>query len=255
MRMRPGPKASELIAQPSSGWHQMGSIPNPARSGEVITAPRFAAGNVRALSEWENCPATTDPNSEYAARAGRNVLRLRGVMVAILVVGVAPARAQTPTPDPAPVPAPPKPAVVEPAPVTTTESESQTPPRAQKKRHRSARTHKHRQRSPVSLTAIHPTFAEDVPPAISRPAGATITKTQLPVQLAVSERVASPLVLVLVLVLGVGSLVVAALSSVPEQTRHGMVARLIDHRGELTYLCLALLVGLGVGLLSALVAQ
>ena len=174
-------------------------------------------------------------------------MRLRGVMLAILVVGVAsaPARAQTPTPDPAPVPAPPTPAVVEPAPVTTTESESQTPPRAQKKRHR----------SPVSLTAIHPTFAEDVPPVISRPAGATMTKTQLPVQLAASERVASPLVLVLVLVLGVGSLVVVALLSVPEQTRHGMVARLIDHRGELAYVSLALLVGLGVGLLSALVAQ
>jgi hypothetical protein len=172
-------------------------------------------------------------------------LRLKGVIAVMLVVGVAPARAQTPTPDPAPVPPPPGPTVVEPAPLTTTETRPQERPRP----------HKNRHRSPVSITAIHPTFAEEVPRVISRPAGAAVTETRLPVQLAAAKGASSPLVLILVLLLGIGSLVVAALSSVPQQIRHGMAARLVDHRGELAYVCLTLLVGLGVGLLSALAAQ
>jgi hypothetical protein len=183
--------------------------------------------------------------------SGGMLVRSIGVIAAMFVFGIASAHAQTPTPDPAPVPAPPAapppsptPTVVERARVDTTEDQAKEP-----------RTHKRRHHSPARFTAIHPTFAEEIPRAVSRPAAAAPTQTRLPVRFAVSERSSSPLVLLLVLLLGVGSLVVAAVSSVPEHVLHEMPQRLANHQGEFASVCLALLFGLAIGLPSVLVVQ
>lgn len=187
-------------------------------------------------------------------------VRITGVALLACLISVSVASAQTPTPDPAPVPVPaPAPAppapppVVEPAPipVPTPQATPTTSPKAE----REPRVKRKVERKPV---AIHPTFAETVPNysgrstragavRVAAPAGAV--RASSPVA-AVPNPPGSPVVLVLVFLLGSASLVFVALKDVRIETLYAVQAAISGHRGEVAYVSLALILGLGIGLLA-----
>jgi hypothetical protein len=180
-------------------------------------------------------------------------VRITGVALLACLIGVSGASAQTPTPDPAPVPAPPAPPpVVEPtttAPEATSTSSAAPEPEPRVKRKA--------ERKPA---AIHPTFAETVPNYSGRPASVGAVRASAPVGAvrasaplaAAPSPHGSPIVLVLVFLLGSGSLVFVALKDVRVENLYAVQAAISDHRGQVAYVSLALVLGLGIGLLATL---
>jgi hypothetical protein len=196
--------------------------------------------------------------------AGGEVVFLRvsitGVALLACLIGVSVASAQTPTPDPAPVPAPP-PAPVPPAPApvvepTPTAASSPAPaPEPEPEAQPEPRVKRKVERKPA---ATHPTFAEKMPNYSRRSGRAGSVRVPAPVgdvraaaAVAIApDSHASPIVLVLVFLLGSGSLVFVALRDVRIETFYAVQAAISDHRGEVAYVSLALIFGLGIGLLA-----
>lgn len=106
--------------------------------------------------------------------------------------------------------------------------------------------------------AIHPTFAETVPNYSGRPASVGAVRASAPVGAvrasaplaAAPSPHGSPIVLVLVFLLGSGSLVFVALKDVRVENLYAVQAAISDHRGQVAYVSLALVLGLGIGLLA-----
>ena len=181
--------------------------------------------------------------------------RITGVVVLAFLVGASGAGAQTPSPDPAPVPPPPAPPVVEPAPTPEpipsepAVSEQNPAPKPQ---------HKHKERSaPVVQTTVHPTLAEEVPSFLSSRASASKTSVvpvSAPVVAATGSH-GSPVVLILVFILGSASLLVALLKDVSVERLDAVPLILTEHRGEVMYISSALLLGVGIGLFAAFSLQ
>jgi hypothetical protein len=179
--------------------------------------------------------------------AGEALLRARitGVAVLAYLVGASGAGAQTPSPDPAPVPPPPAP-VVEPTPkqVQTTPEPSASEP-APKPKH-------NEQPAPSVQTTAHPTLAENVPYFQSSRASApktSVVPAAAPL-VATTGSHGSPAVLILVFLLGSASLVLAALKDVPTERLGAVPIILSEHRGEVAYVALALLLGAAIGLFA-----
>jgi hypothetical protein len=190
--------------------------------------------------------------------AGEALLRARitGVVVLAYLVGASGAGAQTPSPDPAPVPAPPPPApVVEPTPTpvpTTSEPSASEPELKPKPRPK----HKEQPAPPVQTTA-HPTLAEDVPYFQSSRASApktSVVPAAAPL-VATTGSHGSPAVLILVFLLGSASLVLVALKDVPTERLGAVPIILSEHRGEVAYISLALLLGAAIGLFATFALQ
>jgi hypothetical protein len=188
--------------------------------------------------------------------AGEAVLRARitGVVVLAYLVGASGAGAQTPSPDPAPVPAPPPPApVVEPTPtpVPTTSEPSASEPEPKPK------PKPKEQPAPLVQTTIHPTLAEGVP--YFQSSRASVPKTSVvpaaaPL-VATTGSHGSPAVLILVFLLGSASLVLVALKDVPTERLGAVPIILSEHRGEVAYISLALLLGAAIGLFATFALQ
>jgi hypothetical protein len=183
--------------------------------------------------------------------AGEALLRARitGVVVLAYLVGASGAGAQTPSPDPAPVPAPPPPApVVEPTPtqVQTTPEPSASEPKPKPKP-------KHKEHpAPLVQTTAHPTLAENVPYFQSSRASApktSVVPAAAPL-VATTGSHGSPAVLILVFLLGSASLVLVALKDVPTERLGAVPIILSEHRGEVAYVTLALLLGAAIGLFA-----
>jgi hypothetical protein len=183
--------------------------------------------------------------------AGEVLLRARftGVAVLACLVGASSAGAQTPSPDPAPVPPPP---VVEPTPVpeptvpAPTVSEPTPKPKPKPEDQPAA----------VVDTALHPTFAVEVPYFEASRASApkeSVVPASAPIA-AVSGSHSSPIVLILVFLLGSASLLVALLKDVPVKRFEAVPIVLTEHR-EVMYTTAALLLGIGVGLLTIFALQ
>jgi hypothetical protein len=113
---------------------------------------------------------------------------------------------------------------------------------------------KHKRRPAQSeRVALHPTFAEKVPyfsTSSRRVPKTSVVPAAAPV-LAAAGSHGPPIVLILVFLLGSASLVVAALKDVSPQKMSSAVAILSDHSGELMYITIALLLGIGIGLVAA----
>jgi hypothetical protein len=190
--------------------------------------------------------------------AGEALLRARitGVVVLAYLVGASGAGAQTPSPDPAPVPAPPPPApVVEPTPtpVPTTSEPSASEPEPKPK----PRPKHKEQPAPSVQTTAHPTLAEDVPYFQSSRASApktSVVPAAAPLVATTGSR-GSPAVLILVFLLGSASLVLVALKDVPTERLGAVPIILSEHRGEVAYISLALLLGAAIGLFATFALQ
>jgi outer membrane biosynthesis protein TonB len=187
---------------------------------------------------------------------------ITGVALLACLIGVSVASAQTPTPDPAPAPAPapaPVPAQPAPAPVaepTPTPTSSSAPaPEPEPEAQPEPRVKPKVERKPF---ATHPSFAEKMSNYSGRAGRAGGVRASAPVadvRAAAAVAIApdphgSPIVLVLVFLLGSGSLVFVALRDVRVETFYAVHAAISDHRGEVAYVSLALILGLGIGLLA-----
>lgn len=188
--------------------------------------------------------------------AGEALLRARitGVVVLAYLVGASGAGAQTPSPDPAPVPPPPPPApVVEPTPTqvpTTPEPSASEPEPKPKPKHKE-------QPVPLVQTIAHPTLAEKVPYFESSRASAlktSVVPAAAPL-VATTGSHGSPAVLILVFLLGSASLVLVALKDVPTERLGAVPIILSEHRGEVAYASLALLLGAAIGLFATFALQ
>jgi len=190
--------------------------------------------------------------------AGGEVLlraRITGVVVLAFLVGASGAGAQTPTPDPAPVPPPPAPPVVEPAqtpePTLSEPAVSEQSPAPEPK-------HKHKERpAPVVQTTVHPTLAEELPSFLSSRASASkasVVPVSAPVVAATGSH-GSPVVLILVFILGSASLLVLLFKDMPVERLDAVPLILTEHRGEVMYVSSALLLGVGIGLFAAFSLQ
>jgi len=183
--------------------------------------------------------------------------RITGVVVLAFLVGASGAGAQTPTPDPAPVPPPPAPPVVEPAPTpepTPSEpavSEQNPAPKPKPKP-------KHNERpAPLVQTTVHPTLAEELPSFLTSRASASkasVLPVSAPVVAATGSH-GSPVVLILVFILGSASLLVALFKDVSVERLDAVPLILTEHRGEVMYISSALLFGVGIGLFAAFALQ
>jgi hypothetical protein len=181
--------------------------------------------------------------------AGEALLRARitGVAVLAYLVGASGAGAQTPSPDPAPVPPPPAPVVeLTPKQVQTTPEPSASEPKPKPKP-------KHKEHpAPLVQTTAHPTLAENVPYFQSSRASApktSVVPAAAPL-VATTGSHGSPAVLILVFLLGSASLVLAALKDVPTERLGAVPIILSEHRDEVAYVALALLLGAAIGLFA-----
>lgn len=179
--------------------------------------------------------------------------RITGVVVLAFLVGASGAGAQTPSPDPAPVPPPTTTPVVEPTPtpeptVSEPAVSEQNPAPKPKRKERPA---------PVVQTTVHPTLAEELPSFLSSRASASkpsVVPVSAPVVAATGSH-GSPVVLILVFVLGSASLLVALFKDVPVERLDAVPLILTEHRGEVMYISSALLLGVGIGLFAAFSLQ
>lgn len=184
-------------------------------------------------------------------------VRIAGVVLLASFISVSGASAQTPTPDPAPTPPPPvveqpPPPVVEPTQTTTaTTTADPAPARPKRKPHR--RDAHDREKSQPAPEAVfeHETFAEAAPSAAAPSVKVRAIPTSATVAAAVDPH-GSSIALILVFVLGSASLLVVALKGVRIEGLASVQAAISDHRGEVAYASVALLLGLGVGLLATI---
>jgi hypothetical protein len=179
--------------------------------------------------------------------AGEVLLRARiiGVVVLACLVGASGAGAQTPSPDPAPVPPPP---VVQPTPTPVP-----TTPEPSVREQPSKPRHKERP-APPRQTAVHQTFAEEVPSFLSSRTSAPKTRvvpSSAPVVATTGSR-ESPVVLILIFLLGSASLLIAVLKDVPVERLGAVPIVLSEHRSEMMYAIMTLLLGIGLGWMAAL---
>lgn len=175
--------------------------------------------------------------------------RITGVVL-IGLIGASAARAQPPSPDPAPVPVAPAPTVVvEPSPARTPALSTVNPvPRGHKTKHK-----------PRHLTqmwvAAHPTLAETAgSPVSGRAAIVSSIPASVPA-LKAGRSKASPIVLVLVFVLGSAILLFAAFKDLAPERLFSVPASLKDRRSEVFYTMIALLLGVVIGLLTTVGLQ
>lgn len=185
--------------------------------------------------------------------AGEVVLRARiiGVVMLACLVGAPGAGAQTPTPDPAPLSPPP---VVEPTPTpgrTTPEpSVSKQTPKLKPKQN-------HKERLAPVVQSGHPALAEAVPNFMSSRASAPTTSvvSASASVVATTGSDGSPVVLILVFLLGSASLLIAVLKDVPVERLTAVPIILTEHRGEMIYVASGLLMGIGIGMLATVALQ
>ena len=185
--------------------------------------------------------------------AGEVLLRVRftGVAVLACLVGASSAGAQTPSPDPAPVPPP---QVVEPTPVTEPTVSAPTVSEPTPKPKPKPKPKPEDQPAAVVDTALHPTFAVEVPYFEAGRASAPKTSV-VPASAPVSGSRSSPIILILVFLLGSASLLVALLKDVPVKRFETVPFVLMEYRGEVMYVTAALLLGIGVGLFTTFALQ
>jgi hypothetical protein len=190
--------------------------------------------------------------------AGGEVLlraRITGVVVLAFLVGASGAGAQTPTPDPAPVPPPLAPPVVEPAP---TPEPTPSEPAVSEQDPAPKPKHKHKERpAPLVQITVHPTLAEELPSFLSSRASASkasVLPVSAPVVAATGSH-GSPVVLILVFILGSASLLVVLFKDVSVERLDTVPLILTEHRGEVMYISSALLLGVGIGLFAAFSLQ
>lgn len=187
-------------------------------------------------------------------------MKTTGILAAlVLALGANPSAAQTPTPDPAPVPppapAPPSEPVPQPTPPAPAPSAVERASSSAKKESSKKRVAKHREtKTPVEtprwVAPLHRTRAEE---ALASSAGTSgLTRHRPLIAVSASEGGSElPFTVFLFPLVGIGLLAVA-MAAVPARVLGSAFAPLSDHRGEIAWGGFAVLLSLGVGVLSAL---
>jgi outer membrane biosynthesis protein TonB len=183
-----------------------------------------------------------------------------GVGVLAFALSSAPAIAQTPSPDPAPVPPPAPPPVVEPAPEPNSEPASTEPdakpaPTRPEKKARPAETKRPKPPLALRMDRLHPPLAERAPNVERRKRArlAGGSEVSFTVSGSSDSRPAGfSILLALAGLLGAG---LVLLLTVPQRLLGGVPLQLAGHRGEVALGGFAVLLGLAVGLATAVLLQ
>jgi hypothetical protein len=190
------------------------------------------------------------------------MVKTTGILAAlVLALGANPSAAQTPQPDPAPVPSPAPAPPSEPIPQSTPPAPTPAPSgvegasRSSKKESSKKRLAKHRETKTQveKLRWVAPLHRPRAEEALTTSAGTSSLTRHHPLT-AVSARGSGselPLTAFLIPLVGIGLLAVV-MAAVPTRVLGSAFAPLSDHRGEIAWGGFAVLLSLGVGVLSAL---